>query len=123
MLHEIRLVHDRNGTSLLRFIRQYACPGKSNPLQHQLNRQGIGNHVIHRREMALADIARTDARLKVLEDCGLIVRKLAEVWNGDLAIKRALRDKTIRTHGNNQLALSMPDWLGICLYADVRPAQ
>ena len=51
------------------------------------------------------------------------VRTLVEVWNGDLEIKKALREKYIRTHGNTRLARSMPNWLGICLYADTRPAQ
>jgi len=29
----------------------------------------------------------------------------------------------IKTQGNTQLAKTMPDWLGICLYADVRPGD
>ena len=51
------------------------------------------------------------------------VRTLAEVWNGDVDAKRALRDKRIRTHGNRRLARTLPDWLGISLYAHVRPAE
>jgi DNA-binding HxlR family transcriptional regulator len=51
------------------------------------------------------------------------VRDLVEVWSGDLDLKKALRDKLIRTHGNTHLARTMPDWLGICLYADIRPAE
>ena len=51
------------------------------------------------------------------------VRTLAEVWRGDLDLKSALRDKTVRAHGNMHLARTMPDWLGICLYADVKPAD
>jgi DNA-binding HxlR family transcriptional regulator len=51
------------------------------------------------------------------------VRDLVEVWRGDLGLKKALREKRIRTHGNTHLARTMPDWLGICLYADVKPAQ
>lgn len=51
------------------------------------------------------------------------VRDLVEVWSGDLDLKKALREKLIRTHGNTHLARTMPDWLGICLYADVRPAE
>lgn len=50
------------------------------------------------------------------------VRELVGVWRGDLDIKKALRDKLIRTHGNKHLAQTMPDWLGICLYADIKPA-
>ena len=51
------------------------------------------------------------------------VRTLVEVWSGDLDVKKALREKLIRTQGNVHLERTMPDWLGICLYADVRPAQ
>ncbi len=51
------------------------------------------------------------------------VRTMAEVWSGDLDLKIALREKQVRTHGNMHLAKTMPDWLGICLYADVRPAE
>jgi len=51
------------------------------------------------------------------------VRDLAHVWRGDVAMKKALRGKSIRTHGNTHLARTMPDWLGVCLYADVGPAQ
>ena len=51
------------------------------------------------------------------------VRTMVEVWSGDLDLKKALREKQIRTHGNTHLARTMPDWLGICLYADVRPVD
>jgi DNA-binding HxlR family transcriptional regulator len=51
------------------------------------------------------------------------VRDLVEVWSGDRDLKKALREKLIRTHGNTHLARTMPDWLGICLYADIRPAE
>jgi DNA-binding HxlR family transcriptional regulator len=50
------------------------------------------------------------------------VRNLVEVWRGDVDLKKALREKRVRTHGNTHLARTMPDWLGICLYADVRPS-
>jgi DNA-binding HxlR family transcriptional regulator len=51
------------------------------------------------------------------------VRDLVEVWHGDVTVKKALREKLIRTQGNPRIARAMPDWLGICLYADVRPAS
>ncbi len=50
------------------------------------------------------------------------VRSLAEVWRADLDLRTALRDKRIRTRGNPRLTKTMPDWLGICLFADVQPA-
>ena len=51
------------------------------------------------------------------------VRDLAEVWRGDMPLRIALHRKAIRTHGNGHLARTMPDWLGICLYADISPAR
>jgi len=48
------------------------------------------------------------------------LRHLVEIWNGDIEIKSALSKGLIKTQGNTQLAKTMPDWLGICLYADVR---
>jgi DNA-binding HxlR family transcriptional regulator len=50
------------------------------------------------------------------------VRDLATVWRGDIPIKKALRDKLVRVHGNTHLARTLPNWLGICLYADISPA-
>ena len=50
------------------------------------------------------------------------VRDLATVWRGDVPLQKVRREKLIRTHGNTHLARTMPDWLGICLYADVSAA-
>jgi hypothetical protein len=51
------------------------------------------------------------------------VRDLANVWRGDVPMKKALREKRIRTHGNTHLTRTMPDWLGICLYANIGVAD
>jgi DNA-binding HxlR family transcriptional regulator/putative sterol carrier protein len=51
------------------------------------------------------------------------VRTLAEVWDGDLDLRRALRRGLIKTHGLRALAKNLPDWLGISPFADVRPAD
>jgi DNA-binding HxlR family transcriptional regulator len=48
---------------------------------------------------------------------------LVQVWEGDIDIKLAQRKKLLKTHGSTQLARTMSDWLGICLYADVRPGD
>ena len=50
------------------------------------------------------------------------VRALVEVWEGDLDLAGAMRDELITTHGVRQLARTMPDWFGLCSYADIRPA-
>jgi len=51
------------------------------------------------------------------------VRDMVKVWRGDLTLRKALREKLVRTKGNTYLIRSMPDWLGICLYADIKPVQ
>ena len=51
------------------------------------------------------------------------LRNLVEIWKGDIEIKQAQRKELIKTQGNTQLAKTMPDWLGICLYADIRPGD
>lgn len=49
------------------------------------------------------------------------LRDLIAIWHGDLEIRDALRDETLRTQGDAGLARTLPDWLGISLYADIRP--
>ncbi len=51
------------------------------------------------------------------------VRTVVEVWEGDLDIRAALRDKSIRAHGPRHLIRTMPDWFGMCLYKEVRPGD
>ena len=51
------------------------------------------------------------------------VRDLALVWRGDVPIAKALRSRSIRTHGNVHLARTIQEWLGVCLYADVEAAE
>jgi len=51
------------------------------------------------------------------------MRSLVQVWEGDMDIRSALRKQLIKTQGNPRLAKAMPDWFGICLYADIRPAD
>ena len=51
------------------------------------------------------------------------LRNLVEIWEGDTEIKLAQRKQLIKTQGNSQLAKTMPDWLGISSYADVRPGD
>lgn len=51
------------------------------------------------------------------------LRSLVEIWEGDIEIKAAQRTKQVKTQGSKQLARTMSDWLGICLYADVRPGD
>ena len=60
-----------------------------------------------------------DVDLYVMTD----VRTLVAVWNGDVGVKKVLREKGIRTQGSRHLARTMPEWLGISVYARVRPAE
>ena len=50
------------------------------------------------------------------------VRSMVEIWQGNLDIRKALRDQVITVIGNKAVRLSLPDWLGICLYAHIKPA-
>lgn len=51
------------------------------------------------------------------------VRSMVEIWEGDLDLHSALRKQLIKTNGNRQLVKTLPEWFGICLYADVRPGD
>ncbi len=51
------------------------------------------------------------------------VRTMAEVWKGDLELRTALRNKSVKAHGLRHLIRTMPDWLGLCLYKDVEPGD
>ncbi len=48
------------------------------------------------------------------------VRTIVEVWEGDLDMRAALRNKSIVALGPRHLVRTMPDWFGVCLYKDVR---
>jgi DNA-binding HxlR family transcriptional regulator len=48
------------------------------------------------------------------------VRTMVEVWEGDLDLRTALRNGSIKAHGSRHLVRTMPEWFGICLYQEVR---
>ena len=50
------------------------------------------------------------------------VRSMVEIWQGNLDIKTALGEQVIKAIGNKALIRSLPDWLGICQYAHIKPA-
>jgi DNA-binding HxlR family transcriptional regulator len=51
------------------------------------------------------------------------VRTIVEVWGGDLDIRTALRDGSIKAHGSRHFIGTMPKWFGVCLYNEVRPGD
>jgi DNA-binding HxlR family transcriptional regulator len=51
------------------------------------------------------------------------VRSMVEIWAGRLELSTALSGQRVKTNGNVQLAKSLSDWFGICLYADVEPGN
>jgi len=51
------------------------------------------------------------------------VRTLVEVWAGDLDMRLALRNGSIRAHGLRHLMRTMPDWFGVSPYREVRPGN
>ena len=48
------------------------------------------------------------------------VRTIVEVWEGDLNMRTALRNRSIKAHGVRNLIRTMPDWFGVCQYKDIR---
>jgi len=48
------------------------------------------------------------------------VRNMIEIWEGDTDLKTAQKKKLLTSQGDRMLARSMPDWLGINPYADIR---
>jgi DNA-binding HxlR family transcriptional regulator len=48
------------------------------------------------------------------------VRTIVEVWEGDLDMRTALRNGSIKAHGSRHLIRTMPDWFGVCLYKEIR---
>ena len=48
------------------------------------------------------------------------VRKIVEIWEGDLDIRTALRNGSVKANGLSHLIRTMPDWFGVCLYKEVR---
>jgi hypothetical protein len=48
------------------------------------------------------------------------VRTMIEVWEGDVDMRTALRNGSVKAHGLRHLIRTMPEWFGVCLYKDVR---
>jgi DNA-binding HxlR family transcriptional regulator len=48
------------------------------------------------------------------------MRKIVEVWEGDLDMRTALCNGSVKAHGLRHLIRTMPDWFGVCLYKEVR---
>ena len=48
------------------------------------------------------------------------VRTMVEIWEGEIGLKTAQRKNLLKTNGCRQLAKTLTDWFGICLYADVK---
>lgn len=51
------------------------------------------------------------------------VRTMVSIWEGSLDLRIALRNALVKPNGKQTLVKSLPEWLGICLYADVRPGD
>jgi DNA-binding HxlR family transcriptional regulator len=71
----------------------------------------------------IVDLCTQDPGKEVDVYINSTVRGLAEVWKGDVPLRQALANGTIKTHGARALERSLPKWLGLCLYKDVRPAE
>ena len=51
------------------------------------------------------------------------VRTMVEIWEGELGLTLALRKQLVKTNGNRLLIKTLPEWFGICLYADIKPGD
>jgi len=51
------------------------------------------------------------------------VRTIIEVWAGDLDIRTARRNGSVKTHGLRHPIRTMPDWFGVSLYTEVRRGE
>lgn len=49
------------------------------------------------------------------------VRTMVEAWQGDIDLTKALASGAIKAHGERNLIKTIPDWIGLCIYKDVRP--
>jgi hypothetical protein len=47
------------------------------------------------------------------------VRTVINIWEGDLDIRSALRDKSMTAYGMRHLIRTLPDWFGVSIYSDV----
>jgi DNA-binding HxlR family transcriptional regulator len=69
---------------------------------------------------AAVDLCTTDPGKDVDLYVSSNVRTMVEVWEGDLDMRTALRDGSVKAHGPRHLVRTMPDWFGGCLYKDVK---
>lgn len=51
------------------------------------------------------------------------VRTMVEAWQGDIDLIKALASGAIKAHGDRNLIKTIPDWIGLCIYKDVRPMR
>ncbi|MDA1326628.1 MAG: helix-turn-helix domain-containing protein [Proteobacteria bacterium] len=49
------------------------------------------------------------------------LRTMVEIWEGDADLKKAIRDGRVIAIGDKSLIHTMPDWFGLCSFADIRP--
>jgi DNA-binding HxlR family transcriptional regulator len=49
------------------------------------------------------------------------LRTMVEIWEGDADLKKAIRDDRVTAIGDKSLIRTMPDWFGLCSFADIRP--
>ena len=52
-----------------------------------------------------------------------IGKAIEDAWEGDLDMRSALRNGSIKAQGLRHLVRTMPSWFGACLYKDVQPGD
>ena len=68
----------------------------------------------------VVDLCTEDPGKEVDLYIGSSVRSLVRVWEGDLDMRSALRNGSIKAQGLRHLVRTMPSWFSACLYKDVQ---
>ena len=71
-------------------------------------------------EMCIRDRCTEDPGKDVDVYINSDVRTIVQVWEGELDMRKALRNGSVKAHGLRHLIRTMPDWFGVCLYKEVR---
>ncbi len=75
--------------------------------------------VVHKGEV---DICLKDPGHDVDMHVVTSLRTMAEIWMGDISVNKARNDDRLTVHGPTALKRSMSSWLGLSVFAGVKPA-
>ena len=125
---QTRIDLDRPGDLALIYTRLLLAPLIWSPNPSRILMIGLGGGVLPRFlnevypdiEIDVVDLCTKDPGKDVDLYISSRVRTIVEVWEGDLDMRTALRNASIKATGSRHLIRTMPDWFGVCLYKEVR---